>query len=753
MAFAESTDSFCYEVKPDRLIDQTYQTIAPNGRTIESGRVQKKWELSQDISAYPQFKAENMPLLEAVYYLTLEETKKNTHPLHGSPTPVFNTGVHWNKVWTRDTSFAVQYSLGWIDPETSKASLLEKIKGDPLELQEDTGTGGSYPVSTDRIIIAMAVWEHYLATGDTAYLAKMYPVLKYTAEKDLHICYDPRTGLFKGETSGLDHRRKTYPIWMDNGYFSDIAQSKATSTNIFYAVLFKVLAESSDILNKGESAKWNAEYLKLKDAINTNLWIPEKNAYTSWQYPEYMGNPVTDKIDVIANGYAVYYGIADAERSQKILAHYPMIKYGANTVYPQKPDGMFVYHNWGVWPGWEGALMLGAKKAGNHRIAEEILKSNLYNVAMNLSNYEVVHYQTGQGLCSTQQLWSIASTLASYYRILFGMTYETDGLRLSPYVPSFVKGPLILDRYPYKGSLLSLTVTGTGSRIKTMSIDGRIIDRPEQYVFRSDGKNHDIRMELDGSADQSPINIKQDNLVVCPDIPQMIYADGKIQWKPETKYGYLLWTGTEYIDVTGKSEYKVPQNKYGCYTLIAVTEDGIHSEFSAPVVFNPAGTVWEYEMEDVKTSISELPKASEIKGYSGDGYLVDKVDGQIKSRKSAEVWVTVPESGEYLISFRYNNGDRGDVGTTGEAHCAIRSLLIDGQDIGTIVFSTTFRNQFYPSTTLRVPLAAGRHLITLAYNTGGKEMNNSYDINMDTNKNDVYLDTLKLEWVGKNKPQ
>ena len=32
--------------------------------------------------------------------------------------------------------------------------------------------------------------------------------------------YDPNTGLFKGETSGLDHRSKTYPDWMDEGYFS-----------------------------------------------------------------------------------------------------------------------------------------------------------------------------------------------------------------------------------------------------------------------------------------------------------------------------------------------------------------------------------------------------------------------------------------------------------------------------------------------------------------------------------------------------
>ena len=168
-ADAEPAGSFSYEIKPDRIIDGSYQTIAPHGWKIESGRLSQKWELSWDISAYPRFRAENMPLLEAVYNLSLEETKKDTRPLQGSAVPVFNTGTHWNKVWTRDTSFSAQYSLSWIDPVTTMSSLMEKIQGNPAELMEDTGTGGSYPVSTDRIIIAIAVWEHYLSTGDTVF--------------------------------------------------------------------------------------------------------------------------------------------------------------------------------------------------------------------------------------------------------------------------------------------------------------------------------------------------------------------------------------------------------------------------------------------------------------------------------------------------------------------------------------------------------------------------------------------------------
>ena len=95
----------------------------------------------------------------------------------------------------------------------------------------------------------------------------------YTLEKDLHVAYDPNTGLFKGETSGLDHRSKPDPDWMDEGYFSDIMESKASGTNIEYAVAFKVLEQASEILGKdtAETEKWANRFEDLKQAINENF--------------------------------------------------------------------------------------------------------------------------------------------------------------------------------------------------------------------------------------------------------------------------------------------------------------------------------------------------------------------------------------------------------------------------------------------------------------------------------------------------
>ena len=428
--------------------------------------------MTEDISELPQYTAENMPISEALYNLTMQEVLENifTENSHitGEPIEVFYTGANWPKVWTRDTAMSVQYALAWALPEQSGNSLLQKIQGDPREWTEDTGTGGSYPNSTDRIIMALAGWEIYLATGDTEFLETIYDVTAYTLEKDLHVAYDPNTGLFKGETSGLDHRSKTYPDWMDEGYFSDIMESKASGTNIEYAVAFKVLEQASEILGKdpAETEKWAKHFEDLKQAINENFWVEDGGYYASWQYPEYMGNVLAEKTDVIATGYAIYYDIATPEMAERLMENYPLVKYGANTVYPQKRGKQFgaIYHNRGVWPGWEATLMEGAMKAGNHELADEIMKSIMSAAARNLSNEEVINHETGAGNDAHRQLWSVAGHMAAFYRVLFGMTYELDGIHFAPYVPDWMVGPFELSNYTYRDANLTVTVSGQGDR-------------------------------------------------------------------------------------------------------------------------------------------------------------------------------------------------------------------------------------------------------------------------------------------------
>jgi len=67
----------------------------------------------------------------------------------------FETGEKWNYVWTRDLAYSVHLSLAGFDPKRSGSSLLFKTSllkpsvsgGYPNQIIQDTGSGGSWPVS------------------------------------------------------------------------------------------------------------------------------------------------------------------------------------------------------------------------------------------------------------------------------------------------------------------------------------------------------------------------------------------------------------------------------------------------------------------------------------------------------------------------------------------------------------------------------------------------------------------------------
>lgn len=728
-----------YEILPNRIVDSGKRAIANDGYSITSNDSgsDKTWTLSQDMSGTPKFSAPNMPMVEAVYNLTLEEVllSKNT----GKYGDVFWTGVNWHKVWTRDTAMAVHYSLAWIFPQESENCALEKVVGQEgsYTFEQDTGTGGSYPVSVDKIITQIATWEQYLTTGNTEHLNYFYDITKNTIEQDYHVAFDAKSGLFKGETGGLDHRDKTYPDWMSETYeesLANIAESKSSIVNIIYTEVLDILRRSAEILGKDEAEiqRWATLHDELKAAVNEHFWLEDRGMYASWEYPDYMGSPVADKIDVISNGYALMFDIGTPEQQEQIMKNYPMVLYGAPTVFPQKNgrQGGTIYHNRGVWPGWEGTLMIGAHQKGNLQLADEIWKSCIRGAAMCLTNKEVIDFTTGAGLHSDRQLWSVASTLAGYYRVLFGMEYTEDGITFNPFIPEWLEGPFELSDYTYRNATLNIKLSGTGDVIQSFKLDGEEVGA--DYVLPTDISGaHTIEIVMTDSGNRSEINLNDYNHVTCPDLPIMtLNADGTLTWKEDSRYTYKLWNGQEFIPVSGGS-YTPPADHYGVYSLVAVASDGITSEMSRPIVVNAAENVLIYEAED--GIYNEANFKSSTAGFTGRGYVSDTRSNPTE----ITIEVEIAKEGNYQFSAVYNN--KGD--STSGNYCGIRSVYLDGEDYGTMHFPVMNFN-YQESTHLAMYLTAGKHTITLKYDDA-----NWYDRSMNITRNDVEYDSFKLEYV------
>ena len=136
------------------------------------------WKLSKDISAFPQYNSD-YPIANAIYNLSLEEMQKAIEP-----DSTFRTGKEWAGVWTRDISYSIILSMAYLQPKVAKNSLLKKVdkKG---RIIQDTGSGGAWPVSTDRMIWAVAAFELYKVTGDLDWLKQAFEIVRNSIEDDL----------------------------------------------------------------------------------------------------------------------------------------------------------------------------------------------------------------------------------------------------------------------------------------------------------------------------------------------------------------------------------------------------------------------------------------------------------------------------------------------------------------------------------------------------------------------------------------
>ncbi|RYG43724.1 MAG: carbohydrate-binding protein, partial [Chitinophagaceae bacterium] len=603
----------------------------------------------------------------------------------------------------------------------------------PAEALQDTGTGGSWPISTDRIVWAIAAWEYYLTTGDKNWLKEAYDGLKYTAEKDIHVAFDDSIGLFKGEACSMDWRTHTYPNWFSN---ENIGESFSSGTNALHYFNYSFLEKAGTILNQEKTTveKWGYYKNRVKTALNTYCWNKEKGLYTAYLYPAYMQYAPSDRVDIMSNGLCALLDVASPQQADQILEHYPMYPYGGAVLYPTIPDD-FAYHNKSVWAVWQTPLMFMAGKRQHMPVAEHLMKSMIRQGAMFLTHKENMTYDTGfdenTALNSDRQLWSVAGYASLVYRMLFGMEYTETGIRFHPTIPAaLVNGPIALENFRYRGCMLTIRVNGTGQHVKSITVNGKPESADYQLPSNATG-SYTIEIEMTDQKEQA-----KKWTLVNP-------GPGK-DWSPvepilQKNGDVLSWTVTEEqnyfikgpgIDEKQTSPFHLSGKPAGYYSVYAVNKQGFRSDLSNPVLH----TQFQQRIEAESTGTLQ----TNATGFSGTGYVEDLV-----SKPSGQVFeFDVPENGNYAITLRGSNG-RGPH----DVYCYIRSVELDGKDIGTFILESSGNwNQWTYSNQLRIPnLSKGKHRIQIVFNPEKK----GYDNNMSYAKgngyrNDAYLDCLEV---------
>ncbi len=643
--------------------------------------IDKQWKLKNDISSYPKLTTPNM-MHEAVYNMGLDEMVNAVEP-----DTTLRTGKEWAGVWTRDVSYSILLSMAYMQPEASRISLMKKV--DPLgRIIQDTGSGGAWPVSTDREIWAIAAWEVYKVTGDKEWLKYIYPIIKRSLETDRKSFYDTETGLVKGETSFIDWREQSHPRWMQT---ADIYNSETLSTSVVHAQAWHVLGEIASLLGHKDVAKdAYAQSDKIANAINEYLWLDDKGYYAMYLYgrDNLIANP---RAETLGESLAIAWDIADPERARKITASNPTTPFGTAIFFPQIAD-IPAYHNNALWP-WVGAWWAIANaKAGNEEGVLEAIGSIIRPAALFATNKENFNLDNGDiatELNSSNMLWCLSGNIALTHKILFGIDFKKDGLEFRPFVPKALGGTRTLENFRYRDALLDITVSGYGDRIKSFMVNGK--EQKDAFIPEKKAKGR-IKVDIVMADNEiEPVGINRTANVKAPLTPVAWLEGTTLVWNPIEYIGkYIVLRDGQRIAETNATVFdaSVP----GEYQVIGVSAEGVEGFASEPRSTRPV-------------TIIDLPRK-----------LNDK-------NTVLKVPVNIDRSGDYFISLRYANGN-GPVNT--ENKCTIRTLSIDGDRAGLLVLPQRGRDnwdEYGWTNSVKIPLSAGEHELLIDFRPENENMN------------------------------
>ena len=633
-------------------------------------------------------------VLNAAYNMALHELQQNI-----SDEGLLMAGANWHNVWTRDIAYAAALGTNLAAPEATRRSLAARVRDG--RILQDTGTGGGWPVSTDRVAWAMGAWAYYLSSGDTEWLRFSAEALRNTLEQDeAALRPDP---LVPGETSFLDWREQSYPAWMTP---ADIGSSYALSTNVLHYTARRILAHMLTAMGEAEAAEaWKQKAAELGEAIEKNFWYATKRRYNMMRLPN---GCFEMRADALATALLVLAGLGQ-ENGGLALRFLPRTRYGTPVFTPFIAENPGAYHNRSIWPFVEAYILLAHAEQRDMQGVEFSLTSLLRAALIFGTNKENYHATTGRATDTIQnsdrQLWSVAGMLGVFYHGLLGISYEHDNLVFNPCIPKSFGGSHWFIGLKIRNMVLDIHLNGYGCEICSVMINGKA----STPIIPLDTEGHlmvELQLQPSDPADELPYSFERVREGLEPprwDDPD----DQQLYWlrTPRAKEYRILANGTS-LGTTRSLGYDAALKRrpgYREYQVRAINEHMQSSPNSPyPDYSNTLrlelpplriGEHAEYSVENNQAWLDTRPCTARLE--YGEAYLRD---------------------GRYRLRVLYSNATAslrdGDT-------CALRELEIDGAPAGLVVLphnTEAGRWEDYTYTaSVEVQLERGTHSFALCY--------------------------------------
>lgn len=399
----------------------------------------------------------------------------------------YRAGGDYQEPWTRDAAINSWNAGSLLEPDVAQNTLFAVLgrdeKGQPI-VQRDNQWW-------DKVVWVTGAWNHYLTTGDRKFLVTAYGVTSRLLAAMHEERFNKKFGLYQGPSffndgiagypappaSPTDAAGSTFVL-----DYKGADQLMTLSTNCLYVAAYETAAKMAEALREPGAAQYRSAATMLKRNINRHLWMPREGRYGYLLHGDGKLDPTEEGCGL---SFAILFDVASPRQAKSVLAHTHMEPKGITDTYPHYPrysDSHPGRHNVVVWPMIQGMWARAAAKLRDtnafatqlNDLAElaESSQGNFYEIYDSKSGAVEGGWQSGIHFNSVpNQTWSATAYLSMVFNGIFGMRFEPNGLHFEPLVPSGWSGAR-LTGIAYRGATLDLVVHGTGTRLRSMKLDG-----------------------------------------------------------------------------------------------------------------------------------------------------------------------------------------------------------------------------------------------------------------------------------------
>lgn len=442
--------------------------------------------------------------LDKAFRIAIGDFMGNVVPFRGGllgvPRPVILAGLDYDTPWTRDAAINVWNAGAFLMPEASRNTLISVLE------REDGNViiGGQY---WDAIIWVPGAWFYYLATGDREFLSLAFQAARNSIAYFEANEFAAPLGLFRGPACYGDGVAAYPDIFAQDGCSSSILDwprnrpdlacadgygipMHALSTNCLYYRAYRAALSMARELGGEAPPDWPEKADRLKDAINREFWAVDKGFY------RYLAGPLgaCDHQEALGHSFALLFGVADSAQARQVLTNQHVTAAGVPCVWPtfgrysaQGPQA-FGRHSGTVWPHAQGFWADAAASYGKSTIFGHEFIGLAGHACRDTQFTEIYHPVTTEAYGGIQeegdegirlfhscrrQTWSATAYLRMAIMGLMGVRLGETGIRFQPCVPEGISHAS-LDGLRCRRMTLNITVEGTGTRIKSVRVNGRL---------------------------------------------------------------------------------------------------------------------------------------------------------------------------------------------------------------------------------------------------------------------------------------